>query len=360
MAAAAPADAPSAAAAPGPAPAEAGAEQSTAAAGAGAAAADSGSGRKRKRAAASAAPAAAGPAEDPEATARRIKAFIDGLRFTRPLWCLEDAAVRERAPCPQCGKRRQYYCYDCVKATHPAALPRPSVDLPLRVHVVLHPAEHRGKATSVQAGVLSRDVSLSTHPAVPEGLDPETTLLAYPSPHARTIDQLREDGTLAKVTAVVFIDSTWQQSKGIGRDPRLARLTPVQLNEYRTIFWRFQNTGDDRFLATVEAIYYFVRDFAVARGATYCGEFDDLLYYYVHQYCTIQRRYRAEGRAFTKRHQKADQYIQSAVDFSYLLDPPGGAAAAGSAATSGEDAAAAAPAATPPPAPAAAAAGDGS
>eukprot|EP01065_Artemidia_motanka_P037874 TRINITY_DN46777_c0_g1_i1.p1 TRINITY_DN46777_c0_g1~~TRINITY_DN46777_c0_g1_i1.p1 ORF type:complete len:357 (+),score=94.33 TRINITY_DN46777_c0_g1_i1:63-1073(+) len=260
-----------------------------------------------------------------EADAVRIKQFIDGLRFSKAVGALEDPSVKQRRPCPRCGKKRQFYCYDCVLPTDSAALPRQDVPLPLDVHVVLHPGEHRGKATSVQAGVLSSNVRLYTHPEIPQQLDPASTLLVYPCPEARTLGQLRDDGALDRITGIVFVDSTWHQSKSICRDERLMRLTPVQLNEYRTMFWRFQNTGDERFLATVEAIYYFVRDFSVARGRPYSGEFDDLLYFYVHQYACIQNRYKTEGRAFTKRHQKAGEYIRP-VDFSYLLCPPGSSA----------------------------------
>jgi len=272
-------------------------------------------GEKRKRVGSDEAASAAAP----EANAERIKQFIEGLRFSRPISDLEDPAVKQRLPCPECGKRRQYYCYDCVVPTDSRAMPLEPVRLPLKVHVVLHPGEHRGKATSVHAGVVSPDVRLYTHPAVPEGLDSATTLLAYPGPGARTIDQLQKDGVLEKVTGVVFIDSTWQQSKSIMRDERLKQFIPVQLNEYRTIFWRFQNTGDDRFLATIEAIYYFLRDSFVANGGVYKGQFDDIMYHYVHQYCLIQETYRSGSRPFTKRHQNAKGYIQSAIDFSSLL-----------------------------------------
>ena len=220
--------------------------------------------------------------------------FVGGLKFTQPVSVLEEKDVVVRTACATCGKRRQYFCYDCVKPTVPRAHPR-DVKLPVKVKVLLHRQEHKGKATSVHAGVLSSDVALHVHPDLPTDTNPETTLLVYPSDDAKTLDEMAAEGSLDKVETLVFIDSTWQQSKSICRDENVRKIgRPVQLNEYRTLFWRYQNTGDERFLATIEAIYYLLRDLHIARGNKYVGQFDDILYYYVHQYAVIQERYRTE------------------------------------------------------------------
>ena len=274
-----------------------------------------------------------------------VMKFIDGLNFTQPVSVLEEAAVKERGACKKCGRRRQYYCYDCYVPTVERACPR-DVKLPVKVKVLLHHEERKGKATSVHAGVLSSDVELLVHPNLPTDTDPDTTLLVYPSSEAKTLDEMAAEGTLDNVKTLVFVDSTWKQSRGICRDEKVRTIgRHVQLNEYRTMFWRFQTTGDERFLATIEAIYYLLRDLHIAKGNVYTGQYDDLLYYYVHQYAVIQSRYINEvfaprprcpyctqprhislslsllpqERAFTKRHQKAGAYIRKEIDFSYLL-----------------------------------------
>eukprot|EP01064_Diplonema_japonicum_P018931 TRINITY_DN27627_c0_g1_i1.p1 TRINITY_DN27627_c0_g1~~TRINITY_DN27627_c0_g1_i1.p1 ORF type:complete len:325 (+),score=82.36 TRINITY_DN27627_c0_g1_i1:67-975(+) len=263
--------------------------------------------------------------------AEEVKKFIDSLKFTQPVSVLERKEVSERKPCVKCDKRRQYYCYDCLQLTNPMAR-AVDVKLPVDVHVLLHAGEHRGKATSVQGAVMSSNVHLYTHPELPKDIKKEETLLVYPSPEAQSLSQLAESGALASIKNLVFVDSTWQQSKGICRDPAVKALgIPVLLEKYRTLFWRFQNVGDETFLATIEAIYYLVRDLQVAKGETYKGEFDDLLYYYIHQYAVIQRSYKdrehqkkhehaTERPHFTKRHQKSSEYIRTEVDFSYLLN----------------------------------------
>ena len=220
-----------------------------------------------------------------------VKSFIDGLQFTQPLSVLQETEVSKRQECPKCAKSKQYYCYDCVVPLHNKVKPR-DVKLPVKVHVILHHAEHRGKATSIHSAVLSSDVQLYTHPEIPNIKDPTRSLLVYPSERAQTVDELQAEGILENIEHLIFVDSTWQQAKGITRDDRVKSLgIPVKLNDYRTLFWRFQNTGDDRFLATIEAIYYLLRDMHVARSPPYCGQYDDLLYFYIHQWAVIQRSY---------------------------------------------------------------------
>eukprot|EP01059_Diplonema_ambulator_P004562 TRINITY_DN14280_c0_g1_i1.p1 TRINITY_DN14280_c0_g1~~TRINITY_DN14280_c0_g1_i1.p1 ORF type:complete len:310 (+),score=109.34 TRINITY_DN14280_c0_g1_i1:32-931(+) len=260
--------------------------------------------------------------------AEEIKKFIDGLQFTQEVAVLEEKEVAERKLCGKCGKRRQYYCYDCLELVERRARAR-DVKLPVDVHVLLHAGEHRGKATSVQGAVLSSNIHLYTHPDLPKGLKKEETLLVYPSTEAQTLNQLADADKLSAIKNLVFIDSTWQQSKSISRDDNVNQIgIPVLLNKYRTLFWRFQNIGDETFLATIEAIYYLLRDLKIAKGEEYNGEYDDLLYYYIHQFAVIQRSYKNKDKKhdhqterphFTKRHQKSSEYIRTELDISHLL-----------------------------------------
>ncbi len=125
--------------------------------------------------------------------------------------------------------------------------------------------------------------------------------------------------------------------------PHIANLPRLMINSYSTRFWRYQ-TGEPRTsLATLEAIYFFAREFelrqrvlAAAAGAAgaagavsseagggggsggsggagtvavapYDGSFDNLLVYYHHMYHQIQDAYKSAAadttrKKFTNRH----------------------------------------------------------
>lgn len=53
----------------------------------------------------------------------------------------------------------------------------------------------------------------------------------------------------------------------------------------------------DEMLATIEAIYYMYRDLFTAThpGEAYDGRFDNLLYFFAHQYKLIQDVYKQKG-----------------------------------------------------------------
>ena len=59
--------------------------------------------------------------------------------------------------------------------------------------------------------------------------------------------------------------------------------------------------GDD-FLATIEAIYYFYRDYisGMSPGKPYDGSVDNLLFFYAHMYKVIQRVYKESNKEFKK------------------------------------------------------------
>lgn len=114
---------------------------------------------------------------------------------------------------------------------------------------------------------------------------------------------------------VVFIDSTWNQTNKISTDERLQGnpafctfhttlgqmylngmkttlssdmisdfsldLLQVELKMRKTCFWRHQKGKPDSYLATIEAIYYFLRDYhKYCLGQEYDGEYDNLLFFY--------------------------------------------------------------------------------
>lgn len=284
-----------------------------------------------------------------EQRGEETKRFISSLKFSVPLAKLR--AVKDRAPCPQCGKRRLYYCYDCLRVCHPESHPVP-VALPLAVHVILHPGEHRSKSTSLAASTISPDMKILTYPEVPQGLDPQSTLVLYPSPQSVCLDEIED---LHKFKNVVFVDSTWQQSKAISRDERVTSFKHVKIPQRTSLFWRFQN-NDPSYLATVEAIYYFLREYIVQTAKQagkseplYNGEVDDLLLYYINQYIMVQQNYATptderpqhpgsvavtpgEDKAFTTRH--FQDYVLKGVVWDEIVDGPRSNARGGSDSTS--------------------------
>lgn len=54
------------------------------------------------------------------------------------------------------------------------------------------------------------------------------------------------------IKRAVFIDSTWDQCKGIYKDTRINKLRPVVLQHRLTQFWRHQRNSPRWFLATIE------------------------------------------------------------------------------------------------------------
>lgn len=284
-----------------------------------------------------------GYVESAEERLAYVQAFIQGLKFSKPLCSLR--AVNDRRECPKCKKRRQFYCYDCLTVLHPESHP-PPLALPLNVYVVLHPDELRGKSTSLAASTISPDMHIVEYPQVPEHLEPAKTLVLYPSAESVSLNEIE---SLESYDNVVFVDSTWQQSKGIARDERVAKFKHVRIRSQTSLFWRFQN-NDPTYLATVEAIYYFLREYttqvnrrkalvtntgsssgagtasATVEGdeATYYhGEVDDLLYYYINQYIAIQQRY-TQGSLHTYTDRHFEGYILTGADWGSLVAPPSG------------------------------------
>lgn len=193
----------------------------------------------------------------------------------------------KRGPCPSCEKNRRWFCYLCYQPTMPREL-LPHVVLPVPVDVLQHPGETKGKSTAIHAKILASDqVTIYQYPTVPDYPKDEVVIL-YPSEEATMMSEV----DLSSFKRVVFIDSTWSQSKRIARDPKVASLRRVMIPNHRTAFWRYQQHGPE-FLATIEAIYYTLVEIAKSRDGTYNGSLDNLLYFYAHQYFHIQEEYKA-------------------------------------------------------------------
>ena len=201
-------------------------------------------------------------------------------------------ACTARTKCPQCGHPRKYFCYDCVV---PLTAGVPRVELPIAADIVHYYTEQRSKSTSVHGPLLApAQVRLVEYPrdvdAMAAPYDAAETVVLYPAEDAVGVADMPR-AALERVRRVVLLDSQWSNAPRMLRHPVLAGLRHVKIRAARTAFWRYQNHGQDH-LATVEALYWFMREFAVARsGAPYAGQFDNLLWYFSFNYTLIQEHY---------------------------------------------------------------------
>jgi DTW domain-containing protein YfiP len=197
--------------------------------------------------------------------------------------------------CPKCSKDKtnnKVYCYNCLVPVG-TNNPLPKVELPIKLDILRHPKELKTKSTALHAQVLcgSEQVRTVELPEVDQltDVDPETTVLLFPTPDALALDEVPD---LDKVTRVVVIDSTWQQANAVLRNDFCKKITRrVKLAEnHPTSFWRPQRKGDDH-LATIEAMYYFFKErFEILNKGKleYDGRYDNMLYIFMAQLRLIE------------------------------------------------------------------------
>jgi len=93
---------------------------------------------------------------------------------------------------------------------------------------------------------------------------------------------------LTKNIKMVFIDATWKQAKQIVKHDKIKDLPRISLQNWNTSYWRYQTKRKDDCLATIEAIYYLTLEFHTkVLQKPYEGNYDDLLYLFVHFYAKI-------------------------------------------------------------------------
>ncbi|KAG7232614.1 hypothetical protein INR49_008315 [Caranx melampygus] len=202
----------------------------------------------------------------------------------------------------------------------------PVIKLPVKIDIIKHPNETDGKSTAVHAKILApADVTIYTYPCIPE-LEKDKVVLVFPGPGAVSVQDMMQclldrtdsrshdsdepsikrlkresvqgathaDENLEKrefpLQRVVFIDSTWNQTNKISTDERLQDLLKVELKMRKTCFWRHQKGKPDTYLATIEAIYYFLKDFHEhCLSQEYHGEYDNLLFFYSYLHSVVNK-----------------------------------------------------------------------
>ncbi|XP_034049522.1 DTW domain-containing protein 1 [Thalassophryne amazonica] len=275
---------------------------------------------------------------DPSDSHEPAKQPLHGLKLASHL-VLETAQQRGRLKCSKCGGSRMFFCYTCCSLVGVSQQEIPFIKLPVKIDIIKHPNETDGKSTAIHAKILApNDVTIYTYPCIPE-FEMDTVVLVFPGPGAvtvrdmmqclldranRSLDSCDEPCLKKQKTAhfqdathstenpaepgnlksrvqpphrVVFIDSTWNQTNKISTDERLQDLLQVELKTRKTCFWRHQKGKPDTYLSTIEAIYYFLRDYHEhCLAQKYRGEYDNLLFFYSYLHSVITKAKTTAGK----------------------------------------------------------------
>ncbi|KAJ3055614.1 DTW domain-containing protein 1 [Rhizophlyctis rosea] len=219
--------------------------------------------------------------------------------------------------CENCKKAFKLYCPRCSSALDHNP---PQIKLPIPVDIYRHPGEIEGKTTSVHAKVIApedvnilvRNLSKCTEDlaSLDEYEDPERILLLFPSSRAVTLSEIPQ----TSFDRLIVVDGTWSQGRAMVKALSSKPFTHVKIQEHDTLFWRYQDGGNDH-LSTIEAIYWFFKDYhsAYEPSIAYDGRYDDLLFYFRHQYDLIQNVYRKSGKPFHRKKLDAASYIKRPV-----------------------------------------------
>ncbi|XP_020496887.2 tRNA-uridine aminocarboxypropyltransferase 1 [Labrus bergylta] len=281
---------------------------------------------------------------DPSDACDLAKQPLQGLKLASHE-VLENAQQKGRLKCTKCGGSRMFFCYTCCSLVGVTLQDIPLIKLPVKIDIIKHPNETDGKSTAIHAKILApNDVTIYTYPCIPD-YEKDKVVLVFPGPgavsvrdmmqclydrtdsqshdysHGHSVKRLkREEGQGATHTdknpesgtqdekegsesrvyplqRVVFIDSTWNQTNKISTDERLQDFIRVELKTRKTCFWRRQKGKPDTYLATIEAIYYFLKDYhELFVAEEYKGEYDNLLFFYSYLHSVINTAKASAGK----------------------------------------------------------------
>ncbi|XP_074476846.1 tRNA-uridine aminocarboxypropyltransferase 1 [Sebastes fasciatus] len=281
---------------------------------------------------------------DSSDTRELAKQPLQGLKLASHV-VLEKAQERGRLKCTKCGGSRMFFCYTCCSLLGVSLQEIPLIKLPVKIDIIKHPNETDGKSTAIHAKILApSDVTIYTYPCIPD-YEKDKVVLVFPGPEAVSVQDMMqhlhdmtdsrsrgssfeprvkrlkseevqgaahnaedpESGTpdetevsesrVHPLQRVVFIDSTWNQTNKISTDERLQDLLRVELKMRKTCFWRRQKGKPDTYLATIEAIYYFLKDFhELCLAQEYDGEYDNLLFFYSYLHSVVNKAKTSAGK----------------------------------------------------------------
>ncbi|KAL6433745.1 hypothetical protein ACFW04_005776 [Cataglyphis niger] len=197
--------------------------------------------------------------------------------------------IEGRRKCELCYKSRKFFCYTCCV---------PVIDNSYFPRVKIYRIKKNKSAQTVSVEAL-----FTKKKGKNDTLANETDEAVFP------------------IKRAIFIDSTWQQTKAIYKDPRLRELRCVILKSRISQFWRYQKKSPRWYLATIEAIHQFLvelhtyaliaeypdvhrfmlngkqesvtnnKEECAEINQKYHGQYDNLLYFFKYMYDKIHSIY---------------------------------------------------------------------
>ena len=113
---------------------------------------------------------------------------------------------------------------------------------------------------------------------------------------------------VSKIKRLIVVDSTWQTTNQILRDPKFERVRHCKIKPHKTLFWRYQCISEE-YVSTIEATYYFVNEYHQALNKQSTDKYDNLLWLFLYFYHKIQQSYISDPtKVYTNR--KVGDYIK--------------------------------------------------
>ena len=227
--------------------------------------------------------------KDPETLYSKLKFQVDLNKI------LNENSNKEN--CPECLKKIKFYCTSCSKCILKQT-ELPKITLPIDIHIVKHTKEKRNKSSAYPLIFLSKQFKLNEQEGRFLWKDVEDLKMSekghnyvlYPHKSARLVKDMSQE-ELEGIKSIKIIDCTWNQTKAMmEKIPENTNF--IKQEGYETTFWRYQ-WHDDKCLATVEAIYYLLKEYDEA-----CTELckkdenltlDNILFFYFLQYQQIKK-----------------------------------------------------------------------
>ncbi|XP_060734471.1 tRNA-uridine aminocarboxypropyltransferase 1 isoform X2 [Tachysurus vachellii] len=223
---------------------------------------------------------------------------LQGLVLS-PHTVLDEAHHTGRLKCSTCGSSRLLYCYTCccLVGLNPQLIPNIKVVLvfpgpnSMTVQEMVDYIRKNRRKRGAEKSAEERDTK---KPKLEETSDSSQSH-SHTHSHTHSGTQMSQntqqtEDHMCQVQRVIFIDSTWNQTTKIISDERLQDFPRVELKSRKTCFWRHQRGSPDSYLATIEAIYYFLKDFHIhCLQREYRGEYDNLLFFYTFLHKLIRK-----------------------------------------------------------------------
>lgn len=188
-------------------------------------------------------------------------------------------SIRERADCPRCSIKQQWYCYFCHCLTNgpsfkPAEPPMPVTFLCYRGEKNSKSSVHGVVASSSNVSVEYISESGAMSPLV------ENSVLLITGHGAKKVSEVQWD----TVRRIYIVDCTWNQvnkclrklvstataakvglainagGNDVFKCLHQAGVQMVELSSYRTVFWRQHKQKNINCLSSAEALYYILRE----------------------------------------------------------------------------------------------------